>query len=243
MSACQGLVGERQSPVAEAVRVEGPAAYVIPGDTPRPNEAADLVNLLRRNGIEVHTADRELGVKDHKFPAGSYIVRMDQPYSRMADMLLDTQFYSVTDPQPYDDTGWTLGALCNVATVRITEKSALTAPLPAKDPAKPDEEPITDIQRLFYGVYIVPPELRPRVILRFAAEEKNLLVSGMLAGGSELVNRPAIVDVPAGKGHVVLFANNPMWRHQTQGSFCLLLNAILNYDHLDAGRAQPLPHR
>ena len=27
---------------------------------------------------------------------------MDQPYSRMADMLLDTQYYNVTDPSPYD---------------------------------------------------------------------------------------------------------------------------------------------
>jgi hypothetical protein len=34
----------------------------------------------------------------------------------------------------------------------------------------------------------------------------------------------------------VLFANNPMWRQETQGSFMLLLNAVLNYDHLDAGR-------
>jgi hypothetical protein len=125
------------------------------------------------------------------------------------------------------------GGTTDTDVVQAMPQSAL---LPAKDPAKPDEEPITAIQRLFYGAYIVPPEQRPRVILRFAAEEKNLLVSGMLAGGSELVNRPAIVDVPAGKGHVVLFANNPMWRHQTQGSFCLLLNAILNYDHLDAGR-------
>jgi hypothetical protein len=48
-----------------------------------------------------------------------------------------------------------------------------------------------------------------------------VLVSGMLAGGAELANRPAIVDVPTGKGHVVLYANNPMWRHETQGSFCV----------------------
>jgi hypothetical protein len=113
-------------------------------------------------------------------------------------------------------------------------------PTPAKPAVKPaEEEPITELQRLFYGSYILPPNMRPRVILRFAAEEKNLLVSGMLAGGSELANRPAIVDVPVGAGHVVLYANNPMWRHQTQGSFSLLFNAILHYDHLDAGRPEP----
>ena len=42
---------------------------------------------------------------------------MDQPYSRMADMLLDTQYYNVNDPRPYDDTGWTMGAMRNVKTV------------------------------------------------------------------------------------------------------------------------------
>ena len=57
---------------------------------------------------------------DHA-PAGSYVVRMDQPYSRMADMLLDTQYYNVNDPRPYDDTGWTLGPLRNVKTVRVKE--------------------------------------------------------------------------------------------------------------------------
>ena len=56
------------------------------------------------------------------------------------------------------------------------------------------------------------------------SDEKDLLVSGMLAGGSELARTPAIIDVPLGKGHVVLFGNNPMWRHETHGSFMLLLN-------------------
>ena len=76
---------------------------------------------------------------------------------------------------------------------------------------------------------------RPRVVVRFS-DEKDLLVSGMLSGGAELANKPAIVDVPRGKGHVLLFANNPMWRNQTQGSYFLLFNAMLNYNHLDAGR-------
>src|SRR4030095_13981067 len=104
---------------------EGPYAWVIPGDNPRPVEAADTVNLLRLMGVEVQTSTKEFSFKDQKFPAGSYIVRMDQPYSRMADMLFDTQYYNVNDPRPYDDTGWTLGALRNVKTVRVTDKSVL----------------------------------------------------------------------------------------------------------------------
>jgi hypothetical protein len=73
------------------------------------------------------------------------------------------------------------------------------------------------------------------VVLRFS-DEKDLLVSGMLAGGRELANRPVVVDVPRGQGHVLLFANNPIWRNATQGSYFLLFNAILNYDHLSVGQ-------
>ena len=99
------------------------------------------------------------------------------------------------------------------------------------------EEQLTEEQRLQLGAFYVPPAQRPRVVLRFASDEKNLLVSGMLAGGSELANAPAVIDVPVGRGHVVMFATNPMWRHQTQGSFFLLFNAALNFDSLDTERA------
>jgi hypothetical protein len=553
--------------VAKATN-EGPAAYVIPADGARPVEAADMVNLLRLMGVEVHTATRDFSVKDQKFPADSYVIRMDQPYSRMADMLMDTQYYNVNDPRPYDDTGWTLGALRNVKTVRVIDQSILQAPmvmltsdarvkgkivgsaspdgyvinhntdntlatlrfklkdvkmsaaeesfkigdqqfnagsfiiksqgnpanlrqqleatvtelgltargvekLPAvkshelsvpriailhtwtntqnegwfriefdrlqipysyisvhtirdtanlrekydviifppvngtaqaivngipkrgepipwkmsditpnfgfspdqtddmrggmelrgvmnlqrfieegglfipitnisqvpidygittgvtvqeprqlmargsifnatfadrkspiaygygeslqvyfnqsplfqvsampaggggggggggqaapgqrptgrgglndpdviqampqpqpsrPQPSAPGEEGITEEMRQALGLMITPPNMRPRVVLRFATDEKNLLVSGMLAGGAELAGKPAVIDVPVGRGHVVMFATNPMWRHQTQGAFFLLFNAALNYDNLGAGRAEP----
>ena len=122
--------------VAKA-RTEGPAAYVFPGDDTRPNEAADLVNLLKRQGCEIHRLNSAVEVKDGKYPAGSYVVRMDQPYSRMADMLLDTQYYNVNDPRPYDDTGWTLGPLRNVKTARVKDEKILDAAMTLTDgPAK-----------------------------------------------------------------------------------------------------------
>jgi hypothetical protein len=543
---------------------EGPSAWVIPGDTARPVEAADLVNLLRLRGIEVHKSTKEIAVQDQKFPADSYIVRMDQPYSRMADMLFDTQYYNVNDPRPYDDTGWTIGAMRNVKTVRVGDKAILAAPMvmltsdakvtgkingsattayvinhnadntlatlrfrlkdvrmsaaeeafksgsqqfnagsfiiksegnpaglrqqleaavtelgltahavnrvpdvkshelsvpriaivhtwtntqnegwfriafdslkipydyisvhkirdtnnlrekydvivfppvggtaqsivnglpmrgdpipwkqsevtpnfgfspdqsddirggmeirgvanlqrfieegglfvsigsisqipidygittgvttqeprqlqargsiynatfadakspiaygygdrlqiyfnqaplfqvsalpgggggggqggqeggrasgrgglsdpdviqamprqPAAEPrppVRPGEEGIPEEVRQQLGPLIPPPHMRPRVVLRFGSDEKSLLVSGMLAGGQELAGKPAVLDVPVGKGHVVMFATNPMWRHQTQGEFFLLFNAALNYNHLGAGRTE-----
>jgi hypothetical protein len=112
--------------VAKA-RTEGPAAYVLPSSETRPVEAADLVNLLKMQGCEVHRLTKDAETKEGKFGAGSYVVRMDQPYSRMADMLLDTQYYNAGDPRPYDDTGWTLGPLRNVKTVRVKDEKILDA--------------------------------------------------------------------------------------------------------------------
>jgi len=63
----------------------------------------------------------------------------------------------------------------------------------------------------------------------------------MITGANEIAEKPAVVDVPHGKGHVVLFANNPIWRAETTGSYFLVFNAILNFDHLSAGAAAPTP--
>jgi hypothetical protein len=117
------------------------------------------------------------------------------------------------------------------------------APAPTRPPAQPGEESITEEQRRQLGAFFTPPNQRPRVVLRFAADEKDLLLSGMLAGGSELANAPAVIDVPVGRGHVLMFANNPMWRHQTQGSFFLIFNAALNFDSLDTERPASPPRR
>jgi len=57
------------------------------------------------------------------------------------------------------------------------------------------------------------------------------LASGLL-DGTDVAQRPVVVDVPLGKGHVILFANNPVYRGSTIGSYFLVFNALLNYDRL-----------
>jgi len=94
--------------------------------------------------------------------------------------------------------------------------------------------PLTD-EQLRNPVNVIPPDQRPRVVLRFSAQ-RDLLVSGLLQGGSEIAERPVVIDAPRGKGHVVLFAMNPMWRGETIGSYALVLNTILHFDNLNAGR-------
>ena len=94
--------------------------------------------------------------------------------------------------------------------------------------------PLTDEQRR-NGVFVIPPQYRPRVILRYG-EARDLLVSGLLDSGGELAQHAAVIDVPVDSGHILLFSNNPIWRGETQGSYFLVFNAILNFDQLNAGR-------
>ena len=151
----------------EKARTEGPAAYVFPADEARPGAQADLLRMLQEQGCEISRASAEFTAMmppkkappkrgpdaaeesgDHKpkpkpkpeprtFPAGSYVLRMDQPYSRIADALLDYQYWAPNDPQKdiYDDTGWTLGELGNVQVARVTDAKVLDAAmLPVEGP-------------------------------------------------------------------------------------------------------------
>lgn len=121
----------------------------------------------------------------------------------------------------------------------IPQGRTWTPPAPPVHRTRAEQEFYVDPDlRSYLSSFLPPPALYPRVVLRFA-DEKDLWISGMLAGASELAEAPAIVDVPVGRGHVVLFATNPMWRQETQGEFMLLLNAALNFDHLNAGRKLP----
>jgi hypothetical protein len=76
--------------------------------------------------------------------------------------------------------------------------------------------------------------------MQFGVNANDLLLSGTLGGGDTIVNRALAVDVPVGKGHIVMFALRPFWRWQTQGTYFLAFNAILNWNDLDAGKA-PAP--
>jgi len=110
---------------------------------------------------------------------------------------------------------------------------------PVEIPEEPHAEawealPLTN-EQLRNPVNVIPPAMRPRVVLRYA-NNNELLVSGLLDNGTELAQRPAVIDSPYGEGHVVLFSNNPFWRAETKGSYFLVFNAILNFDSLNAGR-------
>ena len=139
----------------EKPQLAGPAAYVLPADDTHPGAQAELLRVLAKQHVELSRADAAFSAqapaqgeprpaKDKQpteppqaktsarsFPAGSWIVRMDQPYSRIADTLLDRQYWAPDDPQkhPYDDTGWSFGDLFGTAVVRIADPAILKVPM------------------------------------------------------------------------------------------------------------------
>src|SRR5207302_10247830 len=102
-------------------RVSEPRAVETASPT-TPNPAATPSDAVPRASISPSPASSPASsttrteTETRTFPAGTYIVRMDQPYSRIADALLDYQYWSPSDPQSsiYDDTAWTMGELGNV---------------------------------------------------------------------------------------------------------------------------------
>ncbi len=84
-------------------------------------------------------------------------------------------------------------------------------------------------------------EGRPRVVMQFPANPNDMLLSGTLQNGQFLANRAQVLDAKVGQGHVVMFGIRPFWRWQTQGTFFLGFNTILNWNDLDAGKAPPRP--
>ena len=105
---------------------------------------------------------------------------------------------------------------------------------PAGDEVDPDPGRRAGEGVVLEGVQVREPVAqRPRVIVRWG-DAKDLLISGLLDGAGDIAERAAVVQAHYGKGHVLLFANNPIWRGETIGSWPLVFNAIVNFDRLDA---------
>lgn len=133
----------------------GPAAYVLPASTAELNRQLQLLSVLKLQQVELSQLSSAVTVTlppakrgdkpvTETFPAGSYVVRMDQPYSRVADALLDMQFWAPDDPQkhPYDDTGWSFSKLFNVKVVRVKDAAFLSSTMTAAN-LQPVAEPLT----------------------------------------------------------------------------------------------------
>jgi len=111
---------------------EPPYAFLIPADQGDPMRVAQMVGRLIRQHIEVSRAQAPIHLKDATFPAGTYVVRLDQPYRNYAVDLLTPQHYPKDGGEPYDDVSWELPAhyhLQAMATADPAVRSLSLAPI------------------------------------------------------------------------------------------------------------------
>ena len=113
----------------EQGKTRAPHAYVIPAQQRRRVEAAELMNYIRREAVEVHTATAPFTLGKVQVAAGDYIIRLDQPYGGLVNTMLGVQWYPEQNPRPYDDTGWSLPLLRNVQMHRIDDKTVFDKPM------------------------------------------------------------------------------------------------------------------
>jgi len=124
----------------ERGRAGGPFAYLIPDeDQWDRGEAVELVNVLRRGGLEVHRATEAFTADGGRYPSGTYIVYAGQAFRPYAVDLLERQVYpdmrqypGGPPRAPYDVSGWTLPIQMGVRVVRIERPfEARTEPVDA----------------------------------------------------------------------------------------------------------------
>ena len=112
-------------------QTRAPYAFIIPGGQPDMTRAAILINLLRLQGIEIGHSTGSVKIKEGTYPPGSFVVKLDQPYGRLAETLLSKQVFPDTKLKTYDDAAWTMGMMAHVDVVESADKTALDIPVEA----------------------------------------------------------------------------------------------------------------
>ncbi|MEW6128137.1 MAG: M14 family metallopeptidase [Acidobacteriota bacterium] len=113
----------------EAGKAQSPYAYVIPAEQHDKPTANQMIDILLKQGVEVHRAKNEFEIDGKKYGAGSYVVMLAQPYRANVKCLFEAQKYpdrrlypgGPAEP-PYDVAGWTLPMQMGVNYVEASKR-------------------------------------------------------------------------------------------------------------------------
>ncbi len=118
----------KASRALEKGRTEAPYAWMFPTEQRDPGRLAHLINQLRLHRIEVHRLTSDLTLGKLSWPAGTYVVRLDQPYRNAAINFLEEQKFPADEPnEPYDDVAWTWPLLYGVEGSSVADRKVLDA--------------------------------------------------------------------------------------------------------------------
>jgi len=126
-------------------------------------------------------------------------------------------------------------------TVDTEQVAGITAqrPLVKAEISKTDHPVFYGYSKTDFAVkYVGGPFLRMglaeqgNVLARYTGGDSSV-ISGLMTGADTLAQRPIAIDVPNafnGKGRVILFSNNPIYRWQNHSEFNMIFNSIVNWN-------------
>lgn len=162
-----------------------PYAFVIPKDQRDTPTTLKMLDILKLGGVEIHQATEEFVAEGKVYPAGSFVVKMSQPYRPYAQALLEKQDYpdirqypgGPPEP-PYDNAGWTLPLQMGVKCERVE---------------KPFEAELEKVEEIVYPEVSLPEKTAPYLVLDCKENSSYSVVFSLLKEGSEVYRSKDII--------------------------------------------------
>jgi Zinc carboxypeptidase len=190
-------------------RKEAPYAFVVPRDQRDPYETEHLLELLDFGDVAIQRATSDFSAGGKSYPAGSWVIPLNQPYGAFAKTMLsiqeypDLRYYPGGPPiPPYDVTGHTLGYLLGVDVDRIDEPLSVAGE--RVETVRPEPLPMPSRPR---WAYVLPAETNASFLALNRLQEAKVPVyraaAGLEVSGKKLAPGAFLVP-PRGKAEQVL---------------------------------------
>ena len=177
---------------------EEPYGFILPSDQEDLTRVAFVIHILRMQGIEVGRLKAAAKLSDGDFPAGSFVVKTNQPYGPLAKTLLIKQ----TDPDPdlttYDDSAWTMGLMTNTVVKQTKDIAVQALAVDAVD----EYTPVGALKGASAAaVYAVPDHGSPNMVtLRYGLKDLTLQIAEKPFTASGVTFPAGTFLVPANAG-------------------------------------------
>jgi Zinc carboxypeptidase len=174
-----------------------PYAWVIPAEQRDPVVTARLINILRTGDVDVERATSGFEADGKHYAAGSYIVRLGQPFGAFAKTLLEVQHYpNIAEypggplQRPYDVTAQTLPLLFGINAVEVKDKfDASTTPVTTAKPTAGHFEGPADTG------YLIADNTNSSLYALFSLLAQDVKAYRLTSGAD-----PGIIYIPAQPG-------------------------------------------